>query len=377
MRILLVGEYSRLHNSLKEGLLALGHEVTLVSDGDSFKNYPNDYSYRAKWLASNPFRLFRKAIHKLFKFDIIQIEQGIRFHFLLSRLKGFDVVQLINESSINTIAVYEIFLLRKLMQKNGTLYLLSSGADALSISFLLNKKIAYSILTPYLENPNVSTEYTHILKYVSTKHMKLHRYLFRKIEGVIATDFDYVPPLLGNEKYLGIIPNPINHSKIAFMSTEIKDKIVIFLGINRHNYVKKGIVYFEQALAQIRQKYGERVEIICTENIPYQEYIQLYNKAHILLDQVFAQDQGYNALEAMAKGKVVFTGAGEAFHNHYQIKNRVAFHAPPNVGQLVSDLSFLVENPQEIIEIGKNARVFIEKEHDYLKIAKKYLEVWN
>jgi len=38
MRILLVGEYSRLHNSLKEGLVKIGHDVFLLSRGDGFKN---------------------------------------------------------------------------------------------------------------------------------------------------------------------------------------------------------------------------------------------------------------------------------------------------------------------------------------------------
>jgi hypothetical protein len=36
------GEYSRFHNSLKEGLLNLGHEV-IIGDND-FKNYPLDIS---------------------------------------------------------------------------------------------------------------------------------------------------------------------------------------------------------------------------------------------------------------------------------------------------------------------------------------------
>ena len=49
MRILLVGEYSRLHNSLKEGLQALGHEVTLVSTGDEFKNFPSDVLLKRKY----------------------------------------------------------------------------------------------------------------------------------------------------------------------------------------------------------------------------------------------------------------------------------------------------------------------------------------
>ena len=46
MKILLLGEYSGLFNSLKEGLVELGHNVTLISDGDGFKNYPSDYSWR-------------------------------------------------------------------------------------------------------------------------------------------------------------------------------------------------------------------------------------------------------------------------------------------------------------------------------------------
>jgi hypothetical protein len=40
-------------------------------------------------------------------------------------------------------------------------------------------------------------------------------------------------------------------------------------------------------------------------------------------------------------------------------------------------LSFLIENPKEIIAIGKRARTFIEKEHHYIKIAEKYLKVWE
>ena len=48
MRILLFGEFSGLFNCLKEGLVALGHEVYLVSDGNGFKNYPSDFRYDIK-----------------------------------------------------------------------------------------------------------------------------------------------------------------------------------------------------------------------------------------------------------------------------------------------------------------------------------------
>ena len=149
------------------------------------------------------------------------------------------------------------------------------------------------------------------------------------------------------------------------------------MGINRGSYIKKGISFFEKALTIIKEKYNSKVEILITENVPYSQYISFYNKAHILLDQVYAYDQGYNALEAMAKGKVVFTGAENEFTKHYNLTERVAINALPNVDSLVDELSFLIENPDEIIAIGKRARAFIEKEHHYTKIAEKYLQVWK
>jgi glycosyltransferase involved in cell wall biosynthesis len=95
------------------------------------------------------------------------------------------------------------------------------------------------------------------------------------------------------------------------------------------------------------------------------------------MDQVYGYDQGYNALEAMAKGKVVFTGAEKEFMEHYNLIERVCVNALPDVDSLVKELSYLIENPTELIAMGKRARAFIEKEHDYVAVAGKYLENWK
>jgi hypothetical protein len=42
MKILLMGEYSNVHATLAEGLRQLGHQVTVLSNGDFWKNYPRD-----------------------------------------------------------------------------------------------------------------------------------------------------------------------------------------------------------------------------------------------------------------------------------------------------------------------------------------------
>ena len=107
MRILLIGEYSRLHNSLKEGLIALGHQVSLVGSGDAFKNYPVDIllerGFESGWR-----KKLKVGIHKLTGTDISAISLRRKFNKLKPTLKGYDVVQLINESSFKTTPALEL-----------------------------------------------------------------------------------------------------------------------------------------------------------------------------------------------------------------------------------------------------------------------------
>lgn len=377
MRILLLGEYSRLHNSLKEGLVHLGHEVVIVGNGDGFKNYPVDFNIDAKWSKSRLINIPRQIIYRLFKYDFAKLEYGIRFYFLLPKLKNFDVVQLISETPIQTHLKLELSLLKKIKLQNQKLFALSSGADTVFLQALLDKKFRYSLLDPYLNDNSLLEEYRHLLQYSDKKHIKHHQQVYELINGVIATDIDYAIPLQGNPKFLGLIPNPINVDKIPYSPLILSDKIVIFHGINRWNYHKKGNVIFEKALAIIQAQFPDKVKITTVENVPYAQYIKLYDEAHILMDQVYAYDQGYNALEAMAKGKVVFTGAEKEFMEHYHLTERVAINALPDVNEIVKELTYLIENPEKIIAIEKRARAFVEKEHDYIKIAKEYLRIWK
>ncbi|WP_293872562.1 glycosyltransferase [Flavobacterium sp.] len=377
MRILLLGEYSRLHNTLKEGLLVLGHEVILVGSGDGFKNYPADYSIEAKWCQSKLLNIPRQLIFKLSKFDVAKIEIGIRFYLLSHKLKGFDVVQLINESPIQTLKWAERLLLKKIIKNNKKLFVLATGVDYLNVKYWFENQKEKSILQPYFNNPSLEKEFRYILEYRTKKHKKIHDFVYQHCYGIIATDVDYLLPLKGNTKFLGLIPNPVNFNKLEFQELRITNKIVIFLGINKWSYHQKGIEYFEKALTIIKKKFGDKVEIIITQNIPYLEYINLYNQSHIVLDQLHGHDQGYNALEAMAKGKVVFTNASTLFEKQYNLTEKVVINALPDVDYLVNELSSLIDNPDEIIAIGKHAKAFIEKEHDYLKIAEEYLEIWD
>ena len=378
MKILLLGEYSRLHNSLKEGLVSLGHEVTIVASGDDFKKYDTDYTIDSAFFSR--FWFIRKAknlVYKITSIDLEKIERAVRFYFLLPKLKGFHHVQLINSDAIETYPFLARFLYKKTFKNIESRSLLVCGDETPVIDYLLKKELKYSVLTPYFENATLRKQFEFPLKYRTKRYRKTFDWLHKNCNALIASDLDYKIPLEAMEYKTHFIPNPINTDTIEFKKLEINTKVVLFLGINRGSSIKKGISFFEKALTLIKEKYNDKVEIIIKENVPYHQYISLYNKAHILLDQVYAYDQGYNALEAMAKGKVVFTGAENEFTKQYNLTERVAVNALPDVDSLVNELSFLIENPEEIIAIGKRARTFIEKEHHYIKIAEKYVEAWN
>jgi glycosyltransferase involved in cell wall biosynthesis len=374
MKILLIGEYSRLHNSLKEGLEALKHDVTIIGTGDNFKQFPVDYSTFPKFITSSRLLLFfNKVFFKIFKIDLKTAEKGIRFWFYLPKLKNYDVVQLINSNAVETFPFFSKYLLKTIFKNNKKSFLLVCGEDTPIIDFLLKNEMRYSILTPLLENEKLKKSYSFSLKYTKKKYRDLYHFINSNVFQTIVSDLDYKIPL----PQYKLIPNPVNTDKITFAPLTISEKVIIFLGINESSFIKKGTVYFEKALEIIKQKYMDKVEIIISKSLPYEEYSKLYNRAHIILDQVYGYDQGYNALEAMSKGKVVFTGAEKEFMDYYNLTEKVCLNALPDVDYLVTELSFLIENPEEVIAIGKRARNFIEKEHHYIQIAQDYLNTWS
>ena len=378
MKILLIGEYSRLHNSLKEGLQKNGHKVTLLGSGDGFKNYPVDIKIDSIFFNLKLFKLFAKLIDRLFKISLNELEMYYKANKIISDLKGYDVVQLINENAFRTLPSLEVLLIKTLMKNNEKLFLLSCGVDQKSVEHSLNSKFKYSILTPYFENPSLKKSFKHILKYNTREYVKLHEFILANANGVISSDIDYHIPYIKEKKYLGLIPNPINLDKIKYKKIKSIDKIKILHGVNSKNYIKKGNVFFDKALKAIENKYDNKVEIITTTDLDYNEYIKSVENCHILLDQVYAYDQGYNALEAMAIGKVVFTGAEKEWLELYNIKeNSVAINALPDHTKIIESLEWLINNPSKIIEISANAREFIEKNHNYISIAEQYEEVWS
>jgi hypothetical protein len=111
MKILLVGEYSNVHATLAEGLRELGHEVTVISNGDFWKNYPRDID-----VARMPGKLGGVILMA-------------KLYALLPKLKGYDVVQLINPIFFELKAERLFWFYRYLRKHNRKVFLGAFGMD--------------------------------------------------------------------------------------------------------------------------------------------------------------------------------------------------------------------------------------------------------
>jgi hypothetical protein len=379
MRILLIGEYSNFHTSLKTGLQNLGHEVLLAGKKDGFKAYPMELDLDPVFFSKKPFSYFRHLIYNFFSLDIGALETVLYFFINRSKFKNYDVVQLINEYPVKASPTFDRWILNYIFKHNKKVILSACGDDLTYIEFLLNSKLDYHILTPYLLDSSLKHHFRHSLKYLSPSHKRLSQFVIKNCLAIIPADVDYVMAYSNHPKAQPLIPFPINVEHHIYTPLKLGETIKIFHGINRINYHKKGNSIFEKALSSIKTKYGSKVEIITVENVPYSHYINLYNQAHIILDQVYSYDHGYNALEAMAKGKVVFSGFTNEFYNHYGLdsNNAIGLNTSPDAGQLVENLSFLIDNPEELIKISQNARAYVEQWHDMKKIAQNYIQAWE
>ena len=380
-RIGLIGEYSGFHNNLKQGLEALGYKVLIIGTGDGFKNYPVDIK-----IDSLIFKRFfillkiKNLIYRSTKIDLASIEVKYRFKKILKSIPDFHTIQLINSICFLSEPSVERFILEKLFKKTKNSFLHGGGNEVPWVDHMLNKnQDGFSSITPYVNDKSLKKHFVSPIKYTTEKYIKHFNFVFSHLKGIIPSDIDYEIVYNGKEKSLPMIPCPLNIENIKYLPLNIEDRINIFCGINTSNRYAKGIPYFLRALDIIREKYPNRVNIKITKDLPHKEYLKIYNETHIFLDQCLSYDQGYNGREAMAKGKVVFSGANKDFKKYYNLTEETMplVEARPDVDYLVEKLSDLIENSSKLEEISIRARKFIETHHNHIEVAKKYLKAWG
>ena len=200
MKILLIGEYSNVHWTLAEGLRTLGHQVCVVSNGDFWKNYPRDISLvrptQGKW-------------------------DGIRYLFkviaTLPRLRGYDIVQLINPCFLELKAERLYAVYRYLRRHNGKVFLGGYGMDYYWVhTCTTTQTFRYSDFnfgTTLRDSEAIRHE---IADWIHGEKSRLNRYIAADCDGIPTGLYEYYACYQPHfPEKTAFIPFPINISSLS------------------------------------------------------------------------------------------------------------------------------------------------------------------
>jgi hypothetical protein len=110
--------------------------------------------------------------------------------------------------------------------------------------------------------------------------------------------------------------------------------------------------------------------------MPFNIYLDVIKRTNIIIDQVHSFSCGMNALYGLAMGKIVLGGAMPESFPALGIENSPVINITPNVEDIVTKLEFIIEKRKKFEELGFKGRAFVEKVHNYIKIAQNYIDIW-
>ena len=360
MKILLIGEYSNVHATLAEGLRQFGHEVTVLSNGDFWKGYPRDIALDrtpGKWGG---------------------IKYLIRLLTLLPKLRHYDVVQLINPMFLEIKAKRIIPIYKYLRSQNKKVFLGAYGMDYFWVNTCCkDKPLRYSDFNigDALRNDKDAIEERK--DWLGTDKERLNKYIANDCDGIIAGLYEYW--ICYHSSYpqkTTYIPFPIRILDKVVLSQH--DKLKLFIGINKSRNSYKGTDIMLRAAEKVQRKYPDKLEIIKVESVPFKVYQQLLNDCDAILDQLYSYTPAMNALMAMSKGIVCIGGGEEECYQLLDEKTlRPIVNVLPNQKSVEDAIEHLVLHPEIISQLKSDSTAFIKKHHDYVKVAKQYLELYK
>ena len=371
MKILLMGEYSNVHATLAEGLRKLGHEVTVLSNGDFWKNYPRDID-----LVRKPGKLGG-------------IMYMMKLYTNVHKLKGYDIVQLINPMFLELKAERIFPIYQYLRKHNKKIILGGFGMDYYWVSVCCkDKPLRYSDFNIGDELRTNADALKERKDWLGTEKGRLNQMIAEDCDGIITGLYEYwacyqpgfpqkttfipfpIKPKLITSGNGNSYTNAENHQVIPL---DIPKKVKLFIGINKSRSEYKGTDIMLKAAQAIAKKYPDKAELRIAESIPFAEYVKMMNGSDAILDQLYSYTPSMNPLEAMARG-IICIGGGEP--ENYEIihedKLRPIINVLPNYESVYQELEHLVLHPELVPLLKQQSIEYISKHHDYIKVAKRY-----
>lgn len=367
MKILLLGEYSNVHNTLARGLRALGHEVVVASDGDGWKDYPRDVDLKRLSLG---------------------VASSVRYMLRLVRqfrtFKGYDVVQLINPVFIHLKAerIYRFY--DYLRRHNRSVVLGAFGMDHYYVKACLDfHTFRYSDFN--FGSAERHSEENDVFKcdWLHGEKGRLNRYVAADCDAIVSGLYEYDASYRNEpalREKLHFIPFPVvSQAAVTCHLHEAGTPLRFFIGIQKSRSVYKGTDIMWHALQRVAKERPVGCVVRKAESVPFAQYVQMMNESEVILDQLYSYTPAMNALEAMSRGLV---NVGGAEPENYEILHeehlRPIINVLPDEEDVYRCLLELVDHREELFpRLQRESMEYIAKHHDYIVVARKYEQLYR
>lgn len=363
MKILLIGEYSNVHNTLAEGLRKLGHKVVVASNGDFWKNYPRDIDFSRNPGFAGTLRFAAQLITAL------------------PHLRGYDVVQIINPMFLELKAEKILPIYRYLRRNNGKVVMGAYGMDYYWVHENITRMpLRYSDFNigDHLRTDDDAMKER--ADWLNTPKGRFNQYVAQDCDAIVAGLYEYwacYQPLFPQKTVF--IPYPIKQNRQENdVDSQTHLPLKIFIGISKNRSAYKGTDIMLDAARKLKQKYPKKVTLSIACGVPFQKYTQMMNDADVILDQLYSYTPAMNGLEAMSRG-IICVGGGEP--ENYDIlgeeRLRPIINTEPNEKSVYNALEQLISHPEMITALKEQSILYIRKHHDYLQVARRYENLYQ
>lgn len=393
MKILLIGEASFLHNTLKKGLVERGHRVTTMSDGNGWHDAPRDIDLRrdGRWGKLGGLRVVWQLLRHL------------------PQLCGNDVVQIHNYQFVPLMYRWNTLLLRFLKLTNRRVVKGCFGDDPLIFRRQAQGVPAYSDTYWSGQLQNADQHRDRIAEVVEHGAEASWRKTTRMADALVACLYEYwldynEPPYAAKLHYIPLpieceemlrwcdgemvkcvgndtlSPSHPNDSQLPTnLTTSPPHPLTLLIGLQPKRDFMKGAMKIAAFVEEVARRHPGKVQIKYVEGVPYDEYMHLLAKADVLVDQLYSYTPSMNSLAAMARGTVVIGGGEEEY---YEFIGEDTLRPIINVRPDVPDEENIAAIERALFTDGTLERMaqesiqFVHKYHDYRHVAEQYEKLY-
>lgn len=375
MKILLIGEASFLHNTLKKGLVERGHRVTTMSDGNGWHDAPRDIDLRrdGRWGKLGGLRVVWQLLRHL------------------PQLCGNDVVQIHNYQFVPLMYRWNTLLLRFLKLTNRRVVKGCFGDDPQIFRRQAQGVPAYSDTYWSGQLQNAELHRDRIAEVIEHGAEASWRKTTAMADALVACLYEYwldynEPPYAAKLHY---VPLPIEcEEMVRWCDGEMvkcvgndapSHPLTILIGLQPKRDFMKGAMKIATFVEEVARRHPGKVQIKYVEGVPYDEYMHLLAEADVLVDQLYSYTPSMNSLAAMARGTVVIGGGEEEY---YEFIGEDTLRPIINVRPDVPDEENIAAIERALFTDGTLERMaqesiqFVHKYHDYRLVAKQYEQLY-